>query len=72
MKKQECSAKERERLYSTKEIAAATGIKVCNWERWRHMKEGPVYIKIGKSIKYELSVVWEWIDRHSEHVPPGL
>ena len=61
----------RERLYSTKEIEAETGIKACNWEKLRHIKEGPEYITLGKSIKYKLSVVWAWIDANSTHVSPG-
>jgi predicted DNA-binding transcriptional regulator AlpA len=58
-----------DRLITTKIAADLLGRHPAVLADWRHQKRGPRYIKIGKSIRYRLSDIDNWIDRHT--VDPG-
>jgi predicted DNA-binding transcriptional regulator AlpA len=58
-----------DRLITTKIAADLLGRHPAVLADWRHQKRGPRYIKIGKSIRYRMSDLENWVDRHT--VDPG-
>ena len=54
----------REKPWTTRETAEATGIPVGTLNYWRHIGKGPAYAKVGKKVLYDPAAVWAWIDAH--------
>jgi len=48
-------------LLNTDELAEELGLTSRSLERWRQTGEGPEYLKIGRSVRYELEVVRNWL-----------
>jgi hypothetical protein len=49
-------------LISTKTTAGILGIKQDTLKKWRARKKGPEYVRVGRSIKYRLSVLQKFFD----------
>jgi predicted DNA-binding transcriptional regulator AlpA len=48
-------------LLTSQEAAGLLGIAVATLHNWRSRKRGPVYLKIGGSIKYRLSDIEKFL-----------
>jgi predicted DNA-binding transcriptional regulator AlpA len=54
-----------DKLLTTEQIAELTGMSKSWFEhqRWLGGDEGPRYVKIGRSVRYRLVDVQEWLER---------
>lgn len=52
-------------LLSTDELAAYLSVHPDTLMRWRQLNKGPAFIRIGKKIWYERSVVVAWLAAQS-------
>ena len=50
-----------ERLLNEHEVARITGLSVASVRRWRLLKQGPKYLKIGASVRYRPEHVAAWL-----------
>lgn len=57
-----------DRLLTVREAADKLGTTPGNIYDWIKNDKGPEYVRFGRSIRYRLSVIEEWIERHT-HVP---
>ena len=46
------------------EVAALIGFAVPSLRNWRCLGKGPPYVKMGRSVRYRLKDVLEWIESH--------
>ena len=46
------------------EASRITGFAVQSFRNWRHLRRGPGYVKVGRSIRYSLAGLVEWMERH--------
>ena len=51
-------------LLATREVAHLLGISHKTLERMRMEGTGPKFIKVGRSVRYRLSDVQEWIEQN--------
>ena len=51
-----------ERLLKDREVAAMVGVSVATVRRWRLLRRGPQYLKIGVLIRYRQESVRQWLD----------
>ena len=49
-------------LLSDYDLAQLTGFSVHTIRRWRLLKQGPRYIKIGSSVRYRPEDVTAWLE----------
>ena len=49
-------------LISEKELADRLNLSVRTLKRWRQLREGPDYLRIGRSAAYRGSAVRKWIE----------
>ncbi|MBM3756929.1 MAG: helix-turn-helix domain-containing protein [Acidobacteria bacterium] len=49
-------------LLTERDIARLTGLSVASVRRWRLIKAGPPYRKIGAAVRYKPEEVAAWID----------
>ena len=54
------------RLLTPKEVGEILGVSEDKLRRLRAKKEGPPFIKIGGSVRYDRAKLQEWIDREHE------
>jgi predicted DNA-binding transcriptional regulator AlpA len=58
----ESVAKERlKSLINEKDVARITGLSVATVRRWRLLRSGPQYLKIGASVRYTIESVAAFI-----------
>jgi predicted DNA-binding transcriptional regulator AlpA len=50
-----------EPLLSEREVAAIFGLSLTAIRRWRLLKRGPRYIKIGVAVRYRLEDIRGWL-----------
>ncbi len=51
-------------LLNTKDLAELLSMKPSTIRYWRHIGEGPNYFKLGRTPRYRLIDVMNWIDGH--------
>lgn len=51
-----------ERLLKEHDVARITGLSVASVRRWRLLKQGPKYIKIGAAVRYKPEDVLAWLE----------
>jgi predicted DNA-binding transcriptional regulator AlpA len=51
-----------ERLLSEHEVARITGLSVASVRRWRLLRQGPKYIKIGAAVRYKPEDIAAWLE----------
>jgi predicted DNA-binding transcriptional regulator AlpA len=51
-----------EALLDEKNVARITGLSVASVRRWRLLRQGPKYLKIGAAVRYRPEDVAEWLD----------
>lgn len=55
-----------DRMLNDKELAEQlNGVDVTTLERWRRLKEGPAYIKVGRQVRYRQSDVDRWLEERT-------
>ena len=54
-----------EQLLTENQLADKTGISPRTLQKWRWEGGGPPYIKLGRSVRYRLSDVLEWLDERT-------
>jgi predicted DNA-binding transcriptional regulator AlpA len=52
------------RYLNEKEVAALIGFAVQSLRNWRFLGREPGYIKMGRSVRYQLKDVLEWMESH--------
>lgn len=50
---------------SEKEAAIITGLAVKTLSDYRYRSVGPVYMKIGRAVRYKVVDLGAWMDRHA-------
>ena len=51
-----------ESLLDEHEVARITGLSVATARRWRLLKEGPRYLKIGSAVRYRPEDISAWLE----------
>jgi len=52
-------------LLNERELATACGISVLTLRKWRSLRRGPRFLKIGSLVRYRPEDVAAWIDRQA-------
>ncbi|MGA2772116.1 MAG: hypothetical protein ABSG26_14980 [Bryobacteraceae bacterium] len=61
----ESVAKERlQSLLNEFDVARITGLSVASVRRWRLLRQGPKYVKIGAAVRYKPNDVLPWLSSH--------
>jgi len=50
------------RLLNEHEVAALLGVAVATIRRWRLIRQGPKYIKVGAMVRYKPEDLEAWLD----------
>jgi predicted DNA-binding transcriptional regulator AlpA len=51
-----------ETLLNEHDLARITGLSVGSVRRWRLLKQGPKYIKIGAAVRYKAEDISAWLE----------
>lgn len=51
-----------EKLLNEHEVARVTGLSVASVRRWRLLRLGPKYIKIGSAVRYKPEDLASWLE----------
>ena len=51
-----------ETLLNEHDVARITGMSVASVRRWRLLRQGPKYIKIGAAVRYKREDVSAWLN----------
>jgi predicted DNA-binding transcriptional regulator AlpA len=46
-----------------RQVAAALGMSIASVRRWRLLRRGPQFIKLGRAVRYDRRKLEEWVDR---------
>jgi len=52
-------------LLNERELATTCGISVLTLRKWRSLRRGPRFLKIGHLVRYRPEDVDEWINRQA-------
>jgi predicted DNA-binding transcriptional regulator AlpA len=50
-----------ERLLTEHDVARITGLSVASVRRWRLLRQGPLYLKIGAAVRYRPNDIAIWL-----------
>lgn len=51
-----------EALLNEYDVAKVTGLSVASVRRWRLLRQGPKYLKIGSAVRYRREDVIAWLE----------
>jgi predicted DNA-binding transcriptional regulator AlpA len=51
-----------ETLLNEHDVARVTGLSVASVRRWRLLRQGPKYIKIGAAVRYKAEDIAVWLE----------
>ena len=51
-----------EELLNEHDVARITGLSVASIRRWRLLKQGPRYLKIGAAVRYRAEDISAWLE----------
>jgi predicted DNA-binding transcriptional regulator AlpA len=51
-----------ESLLNEHDVARVTGLSVASVRRWRLLRQGPKYIKIGAAVRYKPEDISAWLE----------
>jgi len=51
-----------EELLTEHDVSRVTGLSVSSVRRWRLLRQGPKYIKIGSAVRYRSQDVAAWLE----------
>jgi len=60
-----------DRLLKERDVAARLGLSLATMRRWRLLRQGPKWLKLGSAVRYELAEVERWM-RASERGPEAV
>lgn len=49
-------------LLNEHDVARITGLSVASVRRWRLLRRGPKYLKIGSAVRYRSEDITAWLD----------
>ena len=49
-------------LLNEHDVARITGLSVASVRRWRLLRQGPQYLKIGSAVRYRSQDIAAWLD----------
>jgi predicted DNA-binding transcriptional regulator AlpA len=49
-------------LLNEREVARITGLSVASVRRWRLLRQGPRYLKIGSAVRYKAEDIARWLE----------
>lgn len=49
------------------EVAEITGLAVQTLRNWRHQRKGPIFCKIGRSVRYTTESVEQFMEQNKVH-----
>jgi len=49
-------------LLNEHDVARITGLSVASVRRWRLLRQGPAYLKIGSAVRYKREDVAAWLE----------
>ena len=47
-----------------KKAAKTMGVAVQTLRNWRHLRKGPAYIKLGRSVRYRIEDLLDFIEKN--------
>jgi predicted DNA-binding transcriptional regulator AlpA len=50
-----------ENLLNEHDVARITGLSVASVRRWRYLKRGPQYLKLGAAVRYKSDDISAWL-----------
>lgn len=56
------------RAVNEKEASQMIGVAVQTLRNWRHQRKGPVYIKMGRLVRYEIDDLADFIRSRKIHM----
>ena len=57
-----------EQLYNEKETAKLLSLSVKTLQRYRYTGGGPIYIKLGKSVRYKESDIEKYVSERTRYI----
>jgi len=57
-----------EQLYNEKETAKLLSMSVKTLQRYRYTGGGPIYIKLGKSVRYKESDIEKYVSERTRYI----
>jgi predicted DNA-binding transcriptional regulator AlpA len=51
-----------ETLLNEHDVARITGLSVASVRRWRLLRQGPKYLKIGSAVRYKPEAISAWLE----------
>ncbi len=51
-----------EALLNEHDVARITGLSVASVRRWRLLKQGPRYLKVGAAVRYRAEDICAWLE----------
>ncbi|MGP8242906.1 MAG: helix-turn-helix transcriptional regulator [Bryobacteraceae bacterium] len=51
-----------EALLNEHDVARITGLSVASVRRWRLLRQGPKYLKIGAAVRYKTEDISAWLE----------
>lgn len=57
------------RLLTLSEVSSQTGIPEGTWRYWRHLGQGPNWIKIGRRLRVDEVQLKAWLDEQMGNNP---
>ena len=63
--------KDRNDLLTEKQVAEKTGLSIKTLQAWRWYGKGPKYVKLGKSVRYKVGDVLDWIEERKRTCTRG-
>lgn len=51
-----------ENLLNEHDVARITGLSVASVRRWRLLRQGPKYLKIGAAVRYKAEDISAWLE----------
>lgn len=49
-------------LLNEHDVARITGLSVASVRRWRLIRQGPRYLKIGAAVRYKVEDITAWLE----------
>ena len=56
-----------EKLLTEKEAAALVSVRAQTLSKWRMLGEGPPFTRVGRAIRYRLSLLMDWLEARTVH-----
>ena len=57
---------ENNEFLSTKQVAELTGLEPATLHNWRWARKGPVFVKLGRTVRYPKADLVAWIESHKQ------